>query len=130
MFPRWRRDCLAKWGQQKARLSRKIVPLVEELKEDLKRLKEEIKCLQKALNWATDEFKELKRSQINATEELNDATEKIIQANQEIDLLQRRNIKLEAQSRRNNIQFFNVKENEADSSFKEKETVLKKLLVD
>ena len=48
----------------------------------------------------------------------------------EVDQLQRRNIKLEAQSRRNNIKFFNVRENEVESSFSHTEKVLRKLLVD
>ena len=39
-------------------------------------------------------------------------------------------IKLEAQSRRNNIKFFNVRENEAENSFSDTEKVLRKLLVD
>lgn len=58
------------------------------------------------------------------------AKEQVIKANQELHLLQRRSIKLEAQSRRNNTMFFNVKETKTINSFKETESVLKKLLVD
>ena len=107
-----------------------IVPLVEELKEELKMMKEENKSLQTALKWANDEIEALKQNQTNAAEELSEVTEKVIKANMEVDQLQRRNIKLEAQSRRNNIKFFNVRENEVESSFSDTEKVLRKLLVD
>ena len=65
---------------------------------------------------------------MNAAEELSEVTEKVIKADREVDQLLRRNIKLEAQSRRNNIKFFNVRENEAESSFSDTEKVLRKLL--
>lgn len=94
-------------------------------------MKEENKSLRTALiKWANDEIEALKQNQTNAAEELSEVTEKVIKANREVDQLQRRNIKLEAQSRRNNIKFFNVKENEAESSFSDTEKVLRKLLVD
>ena len=107
-----------------------IVPLVEELKEELKMMKEENKSLQTALKWANDEIEALKQNQMNAAEELSEVTEKVIKADREVDQLVRRNIKLEAQSRRNNIKFFNVRENEAESSFSDTEKVLRKLFVD
>ena len=107
-----------------------IVPLVEELKEELKMMKEENKNLQTALKWANDEIEALKQNQMNAAEELSEVTEKVIKADREVDQLLRRNIKLEAQSRRNNIKFFNVRENEAESSFSDTEKVLRKLFVD
>ena len=107
-----------------------IVPLVEELKEELKMIKEENKSLQTALKWANDEIEALKQNQMNAAEELSEVTEKVIKADREVDQLLRRNIKLEAQSRRNNIKFFNVRENEAESSFSDTEKVLRKLLVE
>jgi len=44
--------------------------------------------------------------------------EQRIKVNQELDLIQRRSIKLEAQSKRNNVKFFNVKEIETNGSFK------------
>ena len=67
---------------------------------------------------------------MNAAEELSEVTEKVIKADREVDQLLRRNIKLEAQSRRNNIKCFKVRENEAESSFGDTEKVLRKLLVD
>ena len=63
---------------------------------------------------------------MNAAEELSEVTEKVIKADREVDQQLRRNIKLEAQSRRNNSKFFNVKENEAESSFSNTEKVLRK----
>ena len=67
---------------------------------------------------------------MNAAEELSEVTEKVIKADKEVDQLLRRNIKLETQSRRNNIKFFNVRENEAENNFSDTEKVLRKLLVD
>ena len=107
-----------------------IVPLVEELQEELKMMKEENKSLQTALKWANDEIEGLKQNQMNAAEELSEITEKVIKADREVYPLLRRNIKLEAQSRRNNIKFFNARENKAESSFSDTEKVLRKLIVD
>ena len=108
----------------------RLIPLVEDLKEDLKKLKEENESLRTSLTWATEEINDLRKHQANTEEELKVMKEQVINANQELDLLQRRSIKLEAQSRRNNIEVFNVKETETMDSFKETESVLKKLLVD
>ena len=83
-----------------------IVPLVEELREELKMMKEEKKSLRTALKWANDEIEALKQNQTNAAEELSEVNEKVVEANREVDQLLRRNIKLETQSRRNNIKFF------------------------
>ena len=95
---------------------------------EVKMMKEENKSLRTALKWANDEIEALKQNQMNAAEELSEVTEKVIKADREIDQLLRRNIKLEAQSRRNNIKFFNVRDNEAESSFSDTEKVLRKLL--
>ena len=108
----------------------RLIPLVEDLKEDLKKLKEENESLRTSLTWATEEINDLRKYQANTEEELKVMKEQVINANQEIDLLQRRSIKIEAQSRRNNIKVFNVKETETMDNFKETESVLKKLLVD
>ena len=108
----------------------RLIPLVEDLKEDLKKLKEENESLRTSLTWATEEINHLRKHQANTEEELKAMKEQVIDANQELDLLQRRSIKLEAQSRRNNIKVFNVKETETMDSFKGTESVLKKLLVD
>ena len=59
-----------------------IVPLVEELREELKMMKEENKSLQTALKWANDEIEALKQNQMNAAEELSEVTEKDIKADQ------------------------------------------------
>ena len=93
-------------------------------------MKEENKSLQTALKWANDEIEALKQNQTNAAEELSEVTEKDTKAHMEVDQLQCRNIKLEAQSRRNNIKFFNVRENEVESSFSDTKKILRKLLVD
>ena len=74
-----------------------IVPLVEELRGELKMMKEENKSLLTALKWANDEIETLKQNQTNAAEELSEVTEKVITASREVDQLLRRNIKLEAQ---------------------------------
>ena len=108
----------------------KLIPLVQELKEDLKKLEEENESIRKSLTWAMNEITDLKKFQTNTNEELCEAKELLLKVNQELDLLQRRNIKLEAQSRRNNIKFYNVKETENNDGFKETEIVLKRLLVD
>ena len=83
-----------------------------------------------ALKWANDEIVALKQNQTNAAEELSEVIEKVKKANREVDQLLRCNIKLEAQSRRTNIKFFNVRETEAESSFSDTKKVLRKLLVD
>ena len=108
----------------------RLIPLVVDLKEDLKKLKEENESLRTSFTWATEEINDLRKHQANTEEELKVTKEQVIKANQELDLLQRRSIKLEVQSRRNNIKVFNVKETETIDSFKETESVLKKLLVD
>ena len=105
----------------------KLIPLVQELKEDLKKLEEENESIRKSLTWAMNEITDLKKFQTNTNEELCEAKELLLKVNQELDLLQRRNIKLEAQSRRNNIKFYNVKETENNDGFKETEIVLKRL---
>ena len=73
-------------------------------------MKEENMSLRTALKWANDEIEALKRNQTNAAEELSEVTEKVIKADREVDQLLRRNIKLEARSRRNNITFFLMSE--------------------
>ena len=55
-----------------------IVPFVEELREELKKTKEENESLRTALKWANDEIEGLKKNQTNAAEELSEVTEKII----------------------------------------------------
>ena len=70
----------------------------------LKMMKEENKSLRTGLKWA--EMEALKQNQTNAAGEMSEVTEKVIKANREVDQLLRRNIKLETQSRRNNIKFF------------------------
>ena len=107
-----------------------IVPLVEKLKKELKKMKQENESLRTALKWAKDKIEALKKNQMNAAEELSEVTEKIIKAERDVDLLQRRNIKLQAQSSRYNIKIFNVRENEGESSFSETKKVLRNFLVD
>ena len=51
-----------------------IVPLVEELKEELKTMKEENKSLRTVLKWANNEIKAPKQNQMNAAEELSEVT--------------------------------------------------------
>ena len=121
---------MAKRGEQKARLSPNNCPSCRRTKGGAKDDEEENMSLRTALKWANDEIEALKQNQTNAAEELSEVTEKVIKASREVDQLLRRNIKLEAQSRRNNMKFFNVRENEAESSFSNTEKVLRKLLVD
>ena len=66
-----------------------IVPLVEELREELKMMKEENKSLRTGLKWA--EMEALKQNQTNAAGEMSEVTEKVIKANREVDQLLRRN---------------------------------------
>ena len=67
----------------------RIVPLVEELREELKMMKEENKSLRTGLKWA--EMEALKQNQTNAAGEMSEVTEKVIKANREVDQLLRRN---------------------------------------
>ena len=57
---------MAKRGEKKLDSFLTIVPLVEELREELKMTKEENKSLRTALKWANDEIEALKQNQANA----------------------------------------------------------------
>ena len=105
-----------------------ILPLVEGLKEELTTLKEENAKLRKLFETTSDEVKSLKASQQKLATDLLNNKELLDKANQDLEVQKRRNIKLEAQSRRSNIKFFNVPETEANENPKETESVLKRLL--
>lgn len=121
---------MAERGQQKARLSSHNCPSCRRTKG---RVKDDERRKQESSNRA-EVSKRRDRSSETGPDERRRGTErsnrKVIKANREVDQLQRRNIKLEAQSRRNNTKFFNVRENEAESSFSDTEKDLRKLLVD
>ena len=105
-----------------------ILPLFEDLKEELKTLKEENDRLRKSLKKTDSEMKTLKATQENMATDLHNIKDQLTKANLDLESQKRRNIKLEAQSRRSNIKFFNVPESETDGSPKETEKVVKRLL--
>ena len=105
-----------------------ILPLFEELKDELTTLKEENASLRKLIETTSKEVKSLKATQENHATDLLNIKELFERANQDLEAQKRRNIKLEAQSRRRNIKLFNVPETETDGSPKETERVLKRLL--
>ena len=105
-----------------------ILPLFEDLKEELKTLKEENDRLRKSLKKTDSEMKTLKATQENMATDLHNIKDQLTKANLDLESQKRRNIKLEAQSRRSNIKFFNVPESETDGSSKETEKVVKRLL--
>ena len=84
--------------------------------------------LRKLVETTSKEEKSLKPTQENHATELLNIKELFERANQDLEAQKRRSIKLEAQSRRSNIKFFNVPETETDGSSKETERVLKRLL--
>ena len=118
---------MAKRGKQKARLSPNNCPSRRRTKG---RVKDDERRKQESSNCA-EVGKRRDRSSETEPDERRRGTERSNRkANIEVDQLQRRNIKLVAHSRRNNIKFFNVRENETESSFSDTEKVLRKLLVD
>ncbi|XP_078355540.1 uncharacterized protein LOC144640211 [Oculina patagonica] len=106
----------------------KIFPLFEDFKEELKSLKEENDKLRKLVKATDNEVKTLKTTQDTFANDLLNIQDQLNKANLDLEEQKRRNIKLEAQSRRSNIKFFNVPESETDGSNKETEKVLKSLL--
>ena len=105
-----------------------ILPLFEDLKEELETLKVENDRLRKSLKKTDSEMKTLKAMQENMATDLHNIKDQLTKANLDLDSQKRRNIRLEAQSRRSNIKFFNVPESETDGSPKETEKVVKRLL--
>ena len=99
-----------------------ILPLFEELKDELTTLKEENANLRKLVETTSKDVKSLKATQENHATELLNIKELFERANQDLEAQKRPNIKLEAQFMRSNIKFFNVPETETDGSPKERET--------
>ena len=73
-------------------------------------------------------MKYLKATQENFATDLHNIKDQLTKTNLDLETQKRRNIRLEAQSRRSNIKFFNVPESETDGSPKEIEKVVKRLL--
>ena len=119
-----------KGGQQSQKINKllDILPLFEDLKEQLKTIKVENDRLRNLLKKTDDEMKNLKATQENFATDLHNIKDQLTKANLDLETQKRRNIRLEAQSRRSNIKIFNVPESETDSSAKETEKVLKRLL--
>lgn len=93
-----------------------ILPLFEDLKKEVTTLKEENARLRKLIETTSNEVKSLKATQENLAAESLNNKELLEKANQDLEAQKRCNIKLEAQSRRSNIKFFNVPETESDGS--------------
>ena len=106
-----------------------LSPLVEDLNVQFAPLKEENTQLRKSLQWATDEAKDLRKIQTEMKTELDNMKAKLLTVDQQLQKQTTRNIKIEAQSRRSNVKFFNVKETEATDNSYETEKVLKQLLI-
>ena len=80
--------------------------------------------MRKSLQWATDEAKDLRKIQKEMKTELDNMKAKLLTVDQQLQKQTTRNIKMEAQSRRSNVKFFNVKETEATDNSYETEKVL------
>jgi len=106
-----------------------LSPLVEDLNVQFASLKEENTQLRKSLQWATDEAKDLRKIQKETKTELDNMKAKLLTVDQQLQKQTTRNIKIEVQSRRSNVKFFNVKETEATNNSYETEKVLKQLLI-
>ena len=84
--------------------------------------------MRKLLKKTDDKMKNLKATQENFATDLRNIKHQLTKTNLDLETQNRRNIRLEAQSRGSNIKFFNVPESETDGSPKETEKVLNRLL--
>ena len=104
-----------------------VLPELENHKSRINQLEEENKSLQTSLQYAHAEIEDLK-TKADVTESQQQKTsadqERI---NEELKELQRRHIKLECNSRRSNLKFFGVKEEERESN-SDTETVLQEFM--
>ena len=106
-----------------------LCSLIEDLKTQLALLKEENTELKKSLQWATDEVNDLQNNQSEMRAKLNNSRDMLQRVQQDLLMQTIRNIKIEAQSRWNNIKFFGVLKAEAESNPYETERIVKVLLV-
>ena len=83
---------------------------IKTLKNEICGLRRELKSLQDSLDFANQDIDTLKAGLAKTLETVEENVEDIESLDEDIEALKRRNIKLEAYTRRENVRIFNVKE--------------------
>ena len=83
---------------------------IKTLKNEICGLRRELKSLQDSLDFANQDIDTLKAGFAKTLETVEENVEDIQSLDEDIEALKRRNIKLEAYTRRENVRIFNVKE--------------------
>lgn len=83
---------------------------INSLKQEICELREDVKSLKESLEFADKEIASLKSDLKKTSATVKDNSEDIESFNVDIEILKRRNIKLEAYTRRENMRIFNVQE--------------------
>lgn len=91
-----------------------LINEMEDLRTRLTEVENENKSLKEAMKSTNEEFEEMKTTSTTMCTIANKNTEDIQSLEKEVLMLKRRNIKLEAYTRRENIKIFNIAENEGE----------------
>ena len=86
------------------------------LKDEIRKLRDEVKNLKQSLQSAEEEIQSLQESQKETSAQVKENNEDIDFLFEDIGALRRRNIKLEAYTRRENVRIFNVGEEEDENT--------------
>ncbi|CAH3120873.1 unnamed protein product [Porites lobata] len=86
------------------------------LKDEIRKLRDEVKNLKQSLQSAEEEIESLQESQKETSAQVKENNEDIDFLFEDIGALRRRNIKLEAYTRRENVRIFNVGEEEDENT--------------
>ena len=86
------------------------------LKDEIRKLRDEVKNLKQSLQSAEEEIQSLQENQKETSAQVKENNEDIDFLFEDIEALRRRNIKLEAYTRRENVRIFNVGEEEDENT--------------
>ena len=105
-------DASARFDEINAKLDKVLTACgeIEVVKEQLCGLKGTVKSLKTSLEFAEKEIEYLKGEMKKTTKAVDDNTDEIDSLDDELETYKRRNIKLEAYTRRENMKIFNVQE--------------------
>ena len=114
------RSTLARLDEMNAKLDKVLTACgeIELLKKEIGELKGELKGLKESLEFAEKEITNLKAEMAKTSTTVKENGEDINSFDTDIEALKRRNIKLEAYTRRGNIRIHNIKE-ESDENTEE-----------
>ena len=114
------RSTLARLDEMNAKLDKVLAVCgeIESLKKEIGELKGELKDLKESLEFAGKEIISLKAEMAETSTTVKENGEDMNSFDTDIEVLKRRNIKLEAYTRRENIRIYNIKE-ESDENTEE-----------